>query len=419
MKIKKLLIIPIIIFLSFPFLVNTSSTYADEDYDFCEDFPKDNPEREECIENREKLEEARKKEKSLQNEIDIINSQIKLTELKIQNSTVKIASTTQKISELANDIEDLKLRIEKLEESITFQQGVLNSRLRERYKSRETSPVVILFGSSTVNTLIQKTEYLKFMEIQDNKLLDEMSRTKDAFNKQKDLFVEKKEEEEQLKRELEIEKANLDSYKATIEDQKSEKERLLEATQNDEAKYQELLEKARRELQQMLNAVSVLKYQDGEKVEKGDVIGVQGNTGYSFGEHLHFGVYKYKSFEDIDGWDWYYSNYVDPAKKLESKTVRWDTGCESAKDKKVGSGDWRWPISNPTVSQGFGHTCWSDVYYGGKIHPAYDMYSGYGVPVYAVEDGEAYFCRNCLSDGGNGVFIFHDDGYMTVYWHLR
>jgi murein DD-endopeptidase MepM/ murein hydrolase activator NlpD len=41
------------------------------------------------------------------------------------------------------------------------------------------------------------------------------------------------------------------------------------------------------------------------------------------------------------------------------------------------------------------------------------------IDVKAVDDGEAYFCRNCLGDGGNGVFIFHDGDYMTLYWHLK
>lgn len=375
---------------------------------------------EEKIEEYEKkISELQGKAKTLANEISSMDAQINLTQLKIQESTQKIAKTEQEIEELQENIEDLQGRISKLEKSIDHQQFVLGTRIREQYKNQEQSFFISIFGSTDFSSIVQKDAYLKTMGHQDDKLIDEMSATKKDFNNQKNLYEDKKEEEEKLRQKLVAEKANLDNYRYTLEKQKIEKDALLKATQNDESKYQDLLEEAKHELNQIIGAVSVLKGTDGEKVKKGDVIGRQGNTGYSSGSHLHFGVYKYSSFEEIDGWNWYYSNYVDPIKKLESKTVYWNTGCESAGNRTVGKGDWRWPMNSLTVSQGFGHTCWSNIYYGGKPHPALDMYAAHGSPVFAVDYGTAYTCRNCLNDGGNGVFLFHDDGYMTVYWHLQ
>ena len=367
----------------------------------------------------EKIQDLQGDAKTLQNEISYMDNQISLTELRIQESTYKISQTQEKIQNLAEDIDDLRLRIEKLEGAIDYQTEILSARMRERYKSKDSSAIMVLFGSETFRELIQKTEYLKVMELHDNKLINEMATTKDAFEVQKRLFVEKKEEEEALKRQLEVEKANLDAYHRTLEDQKVAKQSLLEKTQNDETKYQQLLADAIREYNQIVGAADVLINQESRKVEKGEAIGIQGNTGYSFGDHLHFGVYKHSSLQSIVGWDWYYSNYVDPKKVLEKKNVYWNTGCESPGSRQTGDGDWDWPIKNPTISQGYGYTCWSSIYYGGKVHPAYDMYGPSGSVIYAVEDGNAYFCRNCLGDGGNGVFIFHDDGYMTLYWHLK
>lgn len=375
---------------------------------------------EEKIEKYEKkINELQGRAKTLANEIEYIDSQISLTELKIQNSIAKINKTEEAIEKLAGDIENLKERIAKLEKSIDRQEDVLAARMRERYKSGEDNPILVIFGSNSLDAAVQKVEYLNAMARYDNKLLIEMGNTKDRYDMQKNLFEQKKEEEEKLKVQLLNEKANLDTYKGNLVGQEEEKKRLLEVTQNDEEKYQDLLAEAQRELYQIIGAASALVNTQSREVEKGELIGIQGNTGYSFGAHLHFGVYRYSSLKEISGWNWYYSNYVDPLKMLESKTVYWNTGCESAGDRKVGKGDWDWPMSKPTISQGFGVTCWSPIYYGGKVHPALDMYGPANSPIYAVDDGDAYFCRNCLGDGGNGVFIFHDDDYMTVYWHLK
>jgi peptidoglycan hydrolase CwlO-like protein len=370
-------------------------------------------------EYEEKVEKLNEKEESLAKEIEYSNSQINLTELRIANSEQKLKAKEEAIKKLAGDIEDLKVRIDKLADSIKYQESVLKERLRTRYKNMESSPIFILFGADTLNKVVQRSEYLKIMEIQDHKLLAQMNNTKQAYGQQKNVFEDKKVKEEELKQQIETEKQNLEKYQQDLENQKIQKQRLLEETQNDESKYQQLLDQAKRELNQMLGAVSVLKNQKSKEVEKGDIIGIQGNTGYSFGEHLHFGVYRYSSFKEIDGWNWYYSSYVDPSKVLKKKTVYWNTGCESAGNRSTGKGDWSWPVSNPTISQGFGDTCWSRSLYGGKPHPAYDMYGATGAPVYAADDGDAFFCRNCLGDGANGVFIFHDDDYMSVYWHLR
>jgi murein DD-endopeptidase MepM/ murein hydrolase activator NlpD len=134
-------------------------------------------------------------------------------------------------------------------------------------------------------------------------------------------------------------------------------------------------------------------------------------------------VYRYskEQFEDTAAWGWYYSNYVNPLDKLKPTTVNWATGCSHDPSGSVssGSGSWAWPMSDVRITQNYGsNTCYNWMY-GNKPHPALDIVGMGSISVKAVEDGEAFFCRNCLNDGGNGVFVFHDDNYMSLYWHLK
>ena len=69
--------------------------------------------------------------------------------------------------------------------SIDHQQVVLQERQRTRYKTKEVrdpSTFMIFFGSSTIGELVQKATYLRVVEEQDIKLLEQMRNTKNAYD---------------------------------------------------------------------------------------------------------------------------------------------------------------------------------------------------------------------------------------------
>lgn len=247
MTIKQILTFSLIVvfgvFSFIPIVLVSAQEPAAED-----DTEKVNELQEKIKEYEDKIEDLQSDAQSLGKEINTLNSQIALTQLRIDNSILNIAQKEEAILELSGDIDNLGLRIDKLIERIQYQQDILNQRIRERYKTRETSPVIILFGTETVNKLVQKATYLRVMEDQDNKVLEQMNATRQTYDRQKRLFEDKKAEEEDLKKQLEIEKANLSVFRAEQEAKRAEKDRLLSITQNNEAKYQELLEEAKKEL---------------------------------------------------------------------------------------------------------------------------------------------------------------------------
>jgi len=386
MKIKTLFLVFLCLLAGL--LFTHTFVYADEDYEKLYD---------KIEEYEKKITKLQAQEKSLKNEIAYSDSQINLTLLRIQSTNIEINKKTKEIQELASDIQDLKVRIQKLTESISFQGDLLQKRLRVRYKTQEASPVVIFLGSDTLNKIVQKFEYLKVIQLQDQKLLDQMESTKASFAFQKDIFVDKKREEEELKKQIEAEKANLEIYNSNLERQKKDKQTLLKKTENDESKYQSLLAQVKSELAALQLAID-LPAGEGEEIDKGDVLGFMGNTGCSSGPHVHFG-------------------YVDNGKAKDPLPY-------------LNEGKLKWPVDNYAITQYFGENF--SFYmnnFGIPGHDALDIISTTqwsGAPVKAAKDGILYYAQDDMvycpwlnGSLGKGAIIDHGDGERTIYWHLQ
>ncbi len=267
MKIRLLFIASLILCISFSSVSFFYANADDEEETSEEDQQKINELEGQIDKYTKKINELQNRASTLSGEMEYLDSQISLTNLRIQSSQAKIENTKKQIEKLGEEIEDLSKRIDKLEDSIDYQRVLLNNRFRERYKNKDISSIMVLFGSLTLDNLVRKTEYIKQIEKQDIKLLDEMDKAKRSYNTQKDIFEDRKKEEEELKAKLEEEKATLDAYNSQLSDQKEEKESLLASTQNDEAKYQDLLSEAQEQLASFKGFVNYAG---------GDVIGANG-----------------------------------------------------------------------------------------------------------------------------------------------
>lgn len=352
-----------------------------------------------------KLTETQNKKTSLANQIAYMNNQIQLTSLKIQETGVKI-------TDLTVDIEELGKRIALLESSLTNVSQLLIDRIKATYKSNQVSPVAGLFAAEGFSDLISRSKYLQLVQSHDKRLLFEVQATKSDFMAQKELLEVKKEELFALQKSLEVQSVQLDQ-------QKKDKEYLLQVTANDEKKYQELIASAKAELEaiQAIIAGRGTESKVGD-VKTGDRIAsvIQGPSCNSSGAHVHFMVTE-------DGMVKNPFNYLKSGIEFENCS---GSSCGSSDgDAFSPSGDWNWPI-DPVVkySQGHGST-WAVAHIPWlpyDFHDGIDINSTSSPNIKAVKDGVLY---QGSYTGINGcrlryVRVEHTDSNIdTLFLHIN
>ena len=354
----------------------------------------------------QKLSELGKQKSSLKNEIAIMDSQIRLTSLKIQQ-------TLGSINLLEEQIEELSVKIGKLDQSLDSLSLIFLSRVSESYRSQTVSPFSLFLSSSSFGDFYRKLKYLKALQLNDRVVMIKLEEARSSFDRQKQEREEKQQQLENLKK-------TLDSQKKALENEKSKKAYLLQATKNDEKRYQQLLAQARAEYQ----AIQAVLAGGGDETEvglvsKGETIAtiIAGSSCNSSGSHLHFSV--------TQG-----NNVVNPFNYLRGG-VSWEdcsgSSCGSSDgDPFNPSGSWDWPMDEKiTFTQGFGATWainnkpWIRQIY--TSHNGIDIYNQ-SLRVKSVANGTLY--RGSYTGIGSCqlryVRVNHQDSDIeTYYLHIN
>jgi peptidoglycan hydrolase CwlO-like protein len=348
-----------------------------------------------------KVSDLKSQGNSLSSQIEAMDNQIKLTEYRIN-------ATKQQISDITDDITAAVKRMKNLEGSLTDVSKVLLNRVVATYKAGGDETLPVLLTSHNFANALSRANYLRIVQAHDKELLLNTQQAKNDYANQKQILEDKKKKVESLQ-------AQLQGYTDQLDKDKAAKQSLLNATQNDEKKYQELLSRARSEY----SAIQGILAGNGSEVEAGHVSEgdhiasiIPGASCNSGGAHLHFIVSRNGATDNPFGY----------LKGIDNTNCSGSSCGSGDGDPFNPSGSWDWPISGPiTMYQGYGSTwavrnTWVGNIY--SFHNGIDIRGSSG-DVHAVKAGTlyrgSYAGQSCRLPY---VRVHHEDGLDTFYLHV-
>lgn len=352
----------------------------------------------------QQLNNQKSRSRNLSEEVSYMNNQIRLQELEIQNTQGQIQSLQTAIVQANSQIQNISDKLARLEDSMEQTQQAANARLRESYKKSRTSSLATIITSADFQAMLRSMEYLQRTKEEDTRILADMAETKKSYQTEKSNLEKVKVERTKSQNQLLAKQNEVQSKQQQLESSKAAQSNLLAKSKEDESYYSTLLAQKEAELRAYASAVAA-PGQQSFYVLRGQVIAYQGNTGCSTGSHLHFGYRKVNLGTSLGGWQ----NAITSGKWIDPLPY-------------INNGTLGKPLSSYSISQYFGQNAAGIVDYGSDGHPAVDIYSYYGAPIYAAESGWAQRMTDsgCGTGPGKGIIITHANGSgQTLYWHIQ
>lgn len=292
----------------------------------------------------------------------------------IKDKEYEIQASSEKQTKIEADIKQANAELDK-------QKELLSQNIRSMYIEGDISTIEMLASSQNLSDFIDKQQYRESIK---NKISDTLKK-----------IDELKVQLENQKKLVEAEIKTQTARRAELASNRQEKARLLALNQAEQEDYNEdtkknqakiaELQAAQAEIERrMMAAAKSGNYVSYGSVKRGDMLGTVGNTGFSFGAHLH----------------------------LEA---RYPSGAVFDPAPLISSGQWLRPVAGGYVSQAFGEL---NSWYSRGYHPGIDFAGVTDRPVLAVADGEI-ISRGWLGAYGNAVMIKHSDGIVSVYGHMN
>jgi peptidoglycan hydrolase CwlO-like protein len=422
MKIKKLLTILLTVAIFSTFFVKPTTIegascpdYMDPSSVECLDYLRDqlNKLSKENQDIQSQLSNEEYKQLTLSQKIGYMNNQIEQTEKVIESLETELAAQNIEISILEDEIKKAEDNIALSRQEINQLENTVNQRITESYKYSFIGALEIFLDTKNLDAVLRKVKYLISTREKD---AEQLARYTELVNelKEEERNLTKQKEDLQAKRlSMEEEQEELLIEKSTLSDQKAEREYLLAESKRKAAELEAEYVANTKKLSDLDAAIIAYINKYGDQavnsgyVKGGTWIGRMGNSGYSFGDHLHF------SLNDGSG-DLCGGNIGVLGNQFIQGEGSWIVGWDGWRWPYMHAGSLPLPIAGPHVimSQNYHHGTAIDL-----ISYKLDYTKNLGAPIYSVMAGTLY--KGVDQYGGKYAYIIHDNGWRSCYLHLK
>lgn len=181
-----------------------------------------------------------------QNEAQSLENQVSIFELQIKQSQAEIDATNLTIKQLTSAISQKEKNISQKESEIDYQNALLARYLREVARNENGSLLEFLLKNRKFSDFFNDLNSISNIQNQIHDTLSKIKNLKEKLIKEKEDLESDKLEQEQLKK-------IQTRQKKSIENTKKEKQKLLEQTKGQEKLYQQLIIKARADIETIKN----------------------------------------------------------------------------------------------------------------------------------------------------------------------